>query len=224
MTQYFTKEVFLFLKALKRNNNREWFLKNKQRYEEEVKKPILEFISDLGPELKKISPYFKADPKPVGGSLFRIYRDVRFSEDKSPYKTHLGAHFRHRSAGKDVHTPGFYFHIEPGNSFSACGIWHPDSPTLTAIRGYISRNPAKWKKALTKKLPELGGDSLKKAPKGFDPEHIFIEDLKRKDFICSVPFSETQMCSQNFMKTYLSSCKDMSSLMIFLTDALGLSW
>ena len=88
---YFTDEFFRFLRELKKNNNREWFQANKQRYEKEVRDPALQFIADFAPHLKKINSHFLADPRPNGGSLFRIYRDIRFSADKSPYKTHLGA-------------------------------------------------------------------------------------------------------------------------------------
>ena len=91
MSSYFTPKVFQFLKELKKRNQRDWFLKNKERYEEELKQPMLRFITDFNSELQKVSKHLRADPKPVGGSMFRIYRDVRFSEDKSPYKTHLSA-------------------------------------------------------------------------------------------------------------------------------------
>ena len=143
MPQYFSPEVFKFLKSLKRNNKREWFQKNKERYEEELKGPMLQFITDLQAEMRSVSSYVKVNPKPVGGSMFRIYRDMRFSEDKSPYKTHMSAHFRHRSSSKDVHTPGFYFHLEPGECFAAAWIWRPDAPTLLLIRKRIEQNPEK---------------------------------------------------------------------------------
>src|SRR5688572_21278461 len=126
---YFTPRLFQFLRELKANNDRSWFQANKGHYESDVKQPLLEFIADFGPPLREISEHFDADPGPVGGSLFRIYRDTRFSRDKTPYKTHAAAHFRHER-GKDVHAPGFYLHLEPDNVFAACGIWHPDSDTL----------------------------------------------------------------------------------------------
>ncbi len=223
MTRYFSPELFKFLKSLKRNNRREWFQKNKERYEEELKQPMLRFITDLKAELQSVHAYIKVDPKPVGGSLFRIYRDMRFSEDKSPYKTHLAAHFHHRSSAKDVHTPGYYLHLEPGACFAAAGIWRPDAPTLLQIRQRIVQEPAAWRKII-RKIPELGGDSLKKAPKGFDAEHPHALDLKRKDFISSVPFTEKAVCSGTFMKQYLASCQKIDPLLVFLTDALGLPW
>src|SRR4051794_15057791 len=119
MESYFSKDTFKFLKQLKKNNDREWFQSHKAEYLEHLQAPAIELINDFRPLLRKLSPYFIADPKLVGGSLFRIYRDVRFSPDKSPYKTHVGIHFRHRSSIKGAHAPGFYLHIEPGECFAA---------------------------------------------------------------------------------------------------------
>src|SRR4030095_12093923 len=104
---YFTPAIFKFLTDLKKHNDRDWFKANKPRYEECLLQPALSFISDFGPHLHKVSKHFVADPRPVGGSLFRIYRDTRFAKDKSPYKTHVGIHFRHE-AGRDVRGPVFY--------------------------------------------------------------------------------------------------------------------
>ncbi|MGI9427261.1 MAG: DUF2461 domain-containing protein, partial [Bythopirellula sp.] len=117
-----------FLNDLTKHNKRDWFQANKSRYEQELLAPALAFIEAMKEPLGKISPYFQAIPKKQGGSLMRIYRDVRFSKDKRPYKTNVGIHFRHE-AGCDVHAPGFYFHIEPDEVFIGAGIWHPDSKT-----------------------------------------------------------------------------------------------
>src|SRR5438067_3396727 len=122
---YFDKGLFAFLTELKTHNDRAWFTKNKDRFEQDIKEPFLDFISDAGPQLRKISRSIVADPRPVGGSLFRIYRDVRFSKDKSPYKTHAGAHFQ--SGGKGVHGPGYYLHLEPGECFIGGGMWMPET-------------------------------------------------------------------------------------------------
>ena len=117
-------ELFDFLIRLKVNNDREWFQANKARYEEQVKAPLQAFIGGFDERLARLSAHFVADPRPVGGSLFRIYRDVRFSKDKSPYKTAAGIHFRHER-GKDAHAPGYYLHLEPSECFAACGLWMP---------------------------------------------------------------------------------------------------
>src|SRR6185369_3813459 len=104
----FTRAAFAFLRELRDHNDREWFAANKQRYEKVVRDPALQFIAGFGPRLHKISPHLVADPRPVGGSMFRIYRDTRFSRDKSPYKTHLGIHFFHEKAKAAASVPGFY--------------------------------------------------------------------------------------------------------------------
>ena len=220
--KYFDKELFEFLAELKENNNRDWFQANKSRYESHVKTPMLTFIADFGPHLQKVHPRFVADPKPVGGSMFRIYRDVRFSEDKSPYKTAASAHFKHHKAGKDVHVPGFYLHLEPGESFTASGIWHPDPQTLLAIRTAIVTRPEHWKK-IRKKVP-IEGDKLTRPPKGFPCDHPYIEDLKHKDFVTSSRLTEESICSTDFMGELTSTYKKMLPLMEFLSRSLGLPW
>jgi len=132
-SRYFSKATFSFLGELSRNNNREWFHDNKQRYEEAVRGPALAFIEDIAPELQLIAPRFLAVPKKVGGSLMRVHRDIRFGKDKTPYKTNIGIQFRHE-AGKDVHAPGYYLHIAPQECFFGAGIWRPDSTALGQIR------------------------------------------------------------------------------------------
>jgi uncharacterized protein (TIGR02453 family) len=228
MTQpHFTPELLGFLADLKENNTREWFQVNKKRYESEVKEPMLRFISDFGPHLASISTKLVADPRPVGGSMFRIYRDVRFSKDKSPYKTHAAAQFRH-VAGKDVHAPGYYVHISPGEVFAGAGVWHPDGKTLAKIRAAIVESPESWQKAIT--TPEfvasqrLSGDSLKRAPRGFDPDHPLIEDLKRKDYVSSTMLSEKLVCRADFIERFAVICRAAVPFMRFLTEAVGLEW
>ena len=130
MSSPFRPALFKFLKELKANNNREWFQDNKPRYEADVKDALTRFVLEFEAPLRKISEEFIADPK---RSMFRIYRDTRFSKDKSPYKTQASAHFRHARA-KDVHAPGFYLHLEPGNIFAGAGIWRPENKALIKIR------------------------------------------------------------------------------------------
>ena len=224
---HITPELFEFFRALERNNRKQWFQGNKERYEQKVRLPLQRFIMDFDQPLRRISPHYRADPRPVGGSLFRIYRDVRFSPDKSPYKTHGGIQFRHEM-GKDVHAPGFYLHLEPDNVFAAVGIWHPDSAALGRIREVIAADPVKWLKAKNSpgfsKAYELGGDSLKRAPQGYDPDHPQIEDLKRKDFIASAALSERAACAPDFPDRYARLCASAAPFMEFLTTALDLPW
>jgi len=219
----FTPAVTKYLKELKENNNRGWFEANKPRYLEEVRDPALQFISDFGPRLKKISPHFKADPRPVGGSLFRIYRDTRFSKDKSPYKTHIGIHFRHERA-KDVHAPGFYLHIEPGGIFAGVGIWRPEGEAVKQIREAILNDSAAWKRSAHGKRFrerfELQGEALKRPPKGVDPDHPLLEDLKRKDFIGGCTLTQKTLTGPGFVEEFAAICRDGGTFMKFLCGAL----
>lgn len=218
---YFTPELFRFLRQLKRRNNREWFAKNKERYQQFAVEPALSFISDFAPHLAKLSSYFVADPRPSRGSLFRIYRDIRFSSDKRPFKTHIGIHFSHES-GKDAHAPVFYLHLEPEGCFAAAGVWHPDNPALIKIRSAIVREPEAWAKV--RKKIELEGDKLSRPPRGFDPNHRFAEDIKFKDFVASLPFSENQICGPRFLQEFAKACGKMLPLVEFTTKALGLKF
>jgi uncharacterized protein (TIGR02453 family) len=224
---YFSPPLFAFLRQLAANNNREWFAANKARYESDVRDPMLRFIRDFAPRLAQISDCFVADPRPTGGSLFRIYRDTRFAKDKTPYKTHVAAHFRHE-VGKDVHAPGFYLHLEPNEVFVGAGIWHPDTAALTKLRRAIVAAPARWSaivgNAKFKRDGELGGDTLKRPPAGVPADHPLIEDLKRKDFVWSVTFAEKDACSPKFIERYAAACATAAPLVQFLTRALGLPW
>jgi len=220
-TTFFTPETFAFLKQLKRNNDREWFAKNKSRYEEYIVRPALAFISEFATHLDGISPHFVADARPTRGSLFRIYRDTRFSPDKRPYKTFVGIHFSH-SKGKDAHAPVFYLHLEPGQSFGGAGIWHPDNPTLLKIRAAITRDAEAWEKV--RGHISNGCERLKKPPRGFDPDHRFIEDLKLKDFVASAPFKDEQICGRRFLADYAAHCRKLAPLVEFTTKAVGLKF
>ncbi|OGP82611.1 MAG: hypothetical protein A2Y95_12475 [Deltaproteobacteria bacterium RBG_13_65_10] len=220
---HFGPDFFKFLGALAANNRREWFLAHRDEYESSVRQPFLGYIADFGPRLRTISRHLVADPRPVGGSLFRIHRDVRFSRDKSPYKTHAAAYFAHRGAGQDVHVPGFYLHLEPRGCFGAAGLWHPGPKALDQVRRAIIARPAAWKKVLARGI-EIEGDSLKRAPQGLDPGHPLIEDLKRKDFVTSVSFTQAQVCGPRFLADFTAACRRMSPLVEFVTRSLGLPW
>jgi uncharacterized protein (TIGR02453 family) len=226
-TRSFSPALFDFLLDLKRNNNRDWFQSNKERYEDEVRHPGLQFISDFGPNLRKISPSFEADPRPVGGSMFRIYRDVRFSKDKSPYKTAVGIQFRHKSR-RDVHSPGFYLHLEPDACFAGVGIYHPDGATLGQIRKFLVDSSSRWKRvtngARFREAFELGGASLKRAPKGYDPEHPLIEDLKRKDFVAFAQIPDSEVTKPGFLDEYTRLCRSGAPLVRLLCEAVDVPY
>lgn len=222
---YFTEDTLAFLDELRANNDRDWFSGNKARYEAHVKEPAIRFILDFEPKLHAISEHYIADPRPVGGSLFRIHRDTRFSKDKSPYKTHTGIRFQH-ARNRDVHAPGFYLHIEPGGCFVGIGVWHPETKTLRAIRDAIVEDPAAWKKATSARRFrdrfELGGESLTRAPRGYDPEHPFVEDLKRKDFVAYFGVADAAVVRPEFLKEYAAACRDGAPFLRYLCGTMGL--
>lgn len=224
-TAHFSPALFAFLRDLAANNEREWFLVNKERYLASVQEPALEFIGDFGPRLRRISPHLTADARAVGGSLFRIQRDTRFSKDKTPYKTNTGVQFRHESA-KDAHVPGFYLHLQPGQCFAGVGLWRPGTAEANAIRTTVAEHPARWKKAAYGKrftdVWEQGGESLKRPPRGFDPDHPHVEDLKRKDFIASTRLTQKQVTSAGFIDEYERMCGAAVPYLRFLCEALHL--
>lgn len=222
-SDHFSPTMFQFLRELGRNNNREWFMENKERYERVVREPCLRFITDVGARLPTISRHIVADSRPNGGSLSRIYRDMRFSKDKSPYKTHVAIHFWHRRASEEKPSPGFYLHLDSGSSMAASGLWQPDAATLKKVRAAILGQPKAWEAVLRTK-PQFEGEGLQRPPPGFPRDHPFIEDLKRKDFVATVPFTDAQVTSQGFLDTYLYSCRSMAPLDAFLAKAVGLPW
>ncbi len=221
MAAYFTPELFRFLARLKRNNNREWFLRHKEEYESLVRQPALRFIEDFAVPLRELSPYLVADARPTRGSLFRIYRDTRFSNDKRPYKTHVAMRFSHR--GKDVHSPGFYLHLEAEGCFAASGLWHPEAGTLLKVRTAMVSRAEEWR-AVRKLVNWDDANRLSRPPRGFCSDHEFVDDLKLRDLGSAVEFSDKQVCSPTFMATFTGACGKMSPLAAFLSSALGLSF
>ncbi len=222
---YITPALFAFLRDLKANNNRDWFNANKERYVATVRSPLQELIVDFAPLLSTISPHYAANPKASGGSLFRIYRDTRFSKNKSPYKTHAGIQFRHE-AGKNAHAPGFYLHLEPENVFVAMGVWHPETTVLTGIRQAIVNDPENWKALIQnpefRNTFEIEGQSLKRPPRGFDPDHPLVEDLKRKDFVGICRLEEDDALAPDFLPHLAEIWGQSRAFMQFLTGAMGL--
>lgn len=219
----FKPATLQFLRELKSNNTRDWFQKNKQRYENDVLFPAFDFVTAIGTRLPEVSNNFTAIPKRIGGSVMRVYRDTRFSKNKTPYKTNLGIQFRHRLA-KDVHAPGYYVHIAPDECFIGVGTWHPPTDALLNIRNHIVEFPEKWISTRDNKKFNhnfrLMGDKLKSAPRGFDKEHELIEDLKWKDFIADKYLEDKDILSTDFTERTIELFKAASPLMKFLCDAL----
>lgn len=224
----FGAPTFKFLEELADNNERPWFLENKTRYEFDVQGVALDYIVAMGPKLAKISEHFVATPQKVGGSLMRVYKDSRFSRGQPPYKTNIGIQFRHEM-GKDVHAPGFYVHIEPGECFIGAGMWHPDPVALGKIRQRILDKPNEWKKvrdnkAFRERWTLSSADNLKSVPRGIAADHPLIEDLRRKSFIGGNDLSNTDVVTAGFVDMSTEYFKAAAPLMSFLCAALDLDY
>ena len=223
---HFTPALFDFLRELTDNNERTWFEANKKRYEKDVREPMLAFITDFAPRLSGLTPHCIASAKKVGGSMFRPNRDVRFSNDKSPYKTHCGAHFTHIRA-KDVHAPGFYLGLEVDKVMVGTGIWQPDTPSLAKIRDAIVADPKDWELCISgdfAKNFEVRGERLKNAPKGYDKAHPLVETLKLKDFVGYRNLTEADACKASFIDDYTALCRAAVPFNRFLRRSLGLEF
>ncbi len=214
------KETLDLLKKLEKNNNREWFQANKKAFDA-AQDNVIAFTGSLIGSIGKFDADVAGlDPKTC---VFRIYRDVRFSKDKSPYKTNLGAYIS--PGGRKSMQPGYYFHIQPGQSFIAGGKHIPDGPELLKIRTAIANNTDEFLKTINKKsykdiFGELHGDRLVKPPKGFDPDHKAVEYLKLKEFMAYTEFPDKVVISADFPKTLTKIAKEMYPLVAFLRRAL----
>ncbi|SRR6266581_321768 len=223
----FSAETFAFLTALAGHNERPWFEAHKQEYQALVREPALTFIAAMATELAGISPHFVASARPVGGSLMRIHRDIRFGHDKRPYKTNIGIQFRHE-LGKDVHAPGFYVHVEPGGCFLGVGLWRPDAAALGRIRDALVGKPAAWLAARDDKgfrrSFALSGETLANAPRGYARDHPLVEDLKRKDFIALAELDDAAVHAKDFRRTVADRFRAARPYMRFLCAALELAF
>jgi uncharacterized protein (TIGR02453 family) len=224
---YFTNATFRFQRDLARNNNRAWFAANRQRYEDVLRQPFLRLIADMQAPLAKISAHYRADPRPQGGSLFRIHRDTRFRSDKTPYKTWAGARFAHERR-REVEAPSFYLHVQPGDCFAGGGLWHPESPTLKKIRAFLADNPAAWKKAVHRSVFrerfEFWGEPLKRPPRGFDPAHELIEDIKRRNFAAGAAIADSVVTSDELLPLVVDTFKRIAPMVDYLCAALDLEF
>jgi uncharacterized protein (TIGR02453 family) len=224
---YFDADLFAFQRALTRNNNRDWFHANKDRFERVLRVPARRLIADLATPLADVSPHFVANPAKVGGSLFRIQRDTRFSGDKHPYKTWLGIRLYHERR-RDVHAPSFYLHLQPGECFVAGGLWRPEPPVLKRVREFIVDNPEAWARAARSStfLRDfvLGGESLTRPPRCYPPDHPLIDDLKRKDFIAWQNFDEAEAFKPGFDRFVIARVKRLAPLVDYMCAALDLDF
>jgi uncharacterized protein (TIGR02453 family) len=223
----FRPALFRFIADLTAHNERGWFQANKPRYERDARQPALRFVVAFGPYLRRISPHFQADPRPVGGSLFRIHRDVRFSRDKSPYKDHIGIQFRH-DAGRDAHAPGFYLHLQPRNCFAGVGLWRPDTASQSRIRAAIAGDSRRWLRALTDagasgKFARYG-EQLKRPPRGYDPADPLIDELRYKEWLLVAKLTQKEVTARDFPQQLAALFGETAPVMRFLCKALGLAF
>lgn len=224
---YFSPATFRFLRALARHNNRPWFKAHQADYEAHVREPFLQLIADLQPATASLSAHYRADPRKVGGSLFRIQRDTRFRHDKSPYKTWAGARIYHERR-REIAAPSFYLEVAPGECFIGAGLWHPESHTLRNIRNFIADNPAAWQRAAHGRAfathYTFWGESLTRAPRGFPADHPLLEDLKRKSFAAGVEFDDALACSPRLLRFAESHFRRLAPLVDYLCAAQSLEF
>jgi uncharacterized protein (TIGR02453 family) len=212
--------TFDFLKKLAKNNNKEWFDTNRAIYEK-ARQAHIEFVQQLITNIAKTDA--AVNHLVAKDCLFRINRDVRFSKNKSPYKTNFGAYLS--PGGKKSFTAGYYLHIQPGESFMAGGVWQPPAPQLQAIRQEIDYNLKEFQKIIsTKNFKKHFGalsndDKLIAVPKGYDKSNPAIDLLKHKSHIVLQHFSDEEILSKNFLKISTQSCKEMLPLIAFLRRA-----
>ena len=223
----FPKDTIEFLSDLRDNNNRDWFQANKLRYEQSVLEPALELIRSLEKPLAKVAPLLRVEAKKMGGSLMRIYKDTRFSKDKTPYKCNIGIQFRHQH-GRDVHAPGVYLHIAPDECFVGVGTWRPPDEALKWIREYIVDQETSWRKVINnKKFREafaMYEDRLKSTPRGFDKQHPLIDELRQQSFIGMAPLNRSQIQSPQLAALIPKLITAGKPLMVALCEALEQPW
>ncbi|WP_101927063.1 MULTISPECIES: DUF2461 domain-containing protein [Luteimonas] len=228
MTTYFSDKSFKFLRGLARNNDKTWFAAHKAEYETHVRQPFLQLITDLQPDLAAVSDQFRADPRTQGGSLFRIYRDARFSNDKSPYKNWQGARLFH-ARRREVPAPSFYIHLQPGQSFVGAGMWHPEPPTQRKLRQFIVDNPGSWKAAahepkLRRRFEFETSEMLVRPPRGFPADFEFIDDLKHKNWVFWRTLDDDTMTGPKLRQTIAGDLATLGPFVDYLCAALDLEF
>lgn len=216
----FPREGLKFLRELKKNNNREWFNAHRSEYEDFVKLPMQSFIFELKPYLQEIAPNFIVDPK---SSIFRIYRDVRFSKDKSPYKTHISAIFHPSKNWKD--SASLYIEIAPDGIFLGGGLYMPSSLHQKKFRNSLIENTDTFLKIIDsnyfkKYFTEVQGEKLNRIPLGFPKDHILSEYLKLKQFYIGYDLPVSDCLDRKFLKKVVSIFKKMMPFVNFINNAI----
>lgn len=215
-------DTFSFLEAITQNNNREWFQENRQAYEQAWQN-MKDFTSAVIHGLSATDRYITKDI-PVSKCLFRIYRDTRFSKDKTPYKTWFGAGIS--TAGRKLAGPEYYLHIQPGNSFVAAGYWRPEKEHLAAIRQEIDYNRDGWRAILDEPGFQHNcqldvEDKLKRPPAGYDEDNPEIEFLKLKSFTAFKKLADSDLTGEKSLSKVLQAYREMYGFKLFLHEALG---
>ena len=228
---YFTPASLRFFRGLAKNNRKDWFEAHRAEYEEHVKQPMAELVREMDLRMTKFAPEMVGDPK---RSMFRLNRDIRFSNDKSPYKTHAACWFFHgdgsSKVGKEAHGggAGFYFHLQPGACFTGGGLWMPPRPALQRLRAAIAADPKGFAKLvlaprLVKRLRGLSEESmLKRAPRGYDESHPAARWLRHQSFTVGRPVSDAEATSGRLTTALEGDFILMLPLVRWLNSVLGL--
>ncbi len=209
-----SNEVFIFLKKLRLNNNREWFQVNKLNFKSQEER-----IKGFGEELKN---RLELSDKIDSFKVFRIYRDVRFSKDKTPYKIHFGLTW---TRTKPKYRGGYYLHISPGNNFLACGFWDPNSNDLNRIREELILDSSEFKgvinsSSLKNIWGDLKGNELKTSPRGVDKSHADISLIRKKQYIFSIAYSDEEVCQEGFINKVEIALKEIRPFLDYMSDVL----
>ena len=228
MATYFTHATFRFLRSLARHNERAWFHAHRGDYERHVREPFLRLVGDLQAPLAGVSTHYRADPRPAGGSLFRIHRDTRFSGNKAPYKTWQGARLFHVRR-REVPAPSFYLHVEPGGCFVGAGLWHPDTPTQRRVRQFLFDNPAGWvaatqARAFLRKFDLDDSEMLVRMPAGFPPDSPLATDLRRRNFVALRTLGDDVVAGPRLLATVSRDLVALAPFVDYLCAALDLEF
>ncbi len=211
-----------FIKELKKNNNKPWFDANRKKYEA-AKADFVSWVEILIAAIAKFNPAVAS--LKAKDCTFRINRDIRFSKDKSPYKTNMGAYIN--PGGKKINTPGYYFHCEPGQNFAAGGLYIPEPAVLAKVRQEIDYNFDEWKKIIGSKtfkkyFPKIDGiEVLSRPPKGYSDDNPAIEFLKMKSYIVSRPLDDKELTSKTLVKEAAKTYEAMKPMIDFLNNAMN---
>jgi uncharacterized protein (TIGR02453 family) len=228
MTTYFTDKSLKFLRGLARNNDRAWFAAHKADYETHVRAPFQRLLNDLQPILAELSAHYRVDPKPVGGSLYRIQRDTRFANDKTPYKTWQGARLMHERS-RQLHAPLFYLHLQPGNCFVGAGLWHGEPALQRRVRQFIVDNPGGWKAAahapaFRKRFDLDDSEMLVRVPKGYPDDFPFAEDLRRRNFVAERAIDDATMLGPRLRQVLAADLAALGPFVDYLCASLDLEY